>query len=773
MKAFFFCVLFIALGFNAFLGKNLASGKNLAPFENMASGVIKGKVIEKSTMQPLPGANVVIPGTSMGAAADENGEYKIENVPAGRYSLQASMTGYLTAVETEVVVNNVRPAEVDFVLSESTVTLNTVTVQSDYFRKDPASVNSTANFSYEEIRRAPGGFEDVVRALSTLPGIAQADAGRNDLIVRGGAPSENLYTVDEIVIPNINHFGTQGSSGGPLSYIDLNYVKDVNLSTGGFAAGYGDKLSSVMNIKLGEGRKDRLGGKATISATQFGINADGPLNSKTNFLFSLRRSYLDLIFKAAGFGFVPEYYDMLNKVTYNADQHNSLSFLLIGALDNVRYFNNTPDQRYSNSKTLGNDQLQYISALSYRHLFSNGFINFSLNRNYTRFDISQKDTLGNIIFLNNSKESENNIKADLVIKPTQSSELSAGMLARFIRFNSDVRLPFFKTSFGDILEVNSLNKGENFKKVGSFLQYSSRLSAFLGFNAGLRLDYFDAIDNPLTVSPRLSVSFFPDELTSLNLSAGTYYQTPSYIWLMGDKRNSALKSIKSNHFILGLERRLREDTQLRLEGFYKIYDDYPVSTLRPYLILSNTGAGFGGSEDNFSAFALEHLTNQGKGNVRGVELLIQKKSSKIPYYGIASITYSKSVFTALDGIKRPGSFDQRIILNISGGYIFNDKWEAALKFRYASGRPFTPFNPDGTQSPSLYNSGRLSALHSLDIRVDRRWNFDNWALIAYVDVQNIYNRKNISSVTWDERKNAVKEPSSIGILPSIGFSAEF
>lgn len=736
-------------------------------------GSVKGKAVDMMTQQPLPGVNIVIMETSYGTTTDLNGEYELNNLPQGRYKIRASLVGYESVVLPELIITNARPASADFEMKQSTLELGDVTVTADYFHKELNTVNSITNFSYEEIRRSPGGFEDVVRALSILPGIAQADAGRNDLIVRGGAPSENLYTVDGVVVPNINHFGSQGSAGGPLSFIDLNFVKEVDFSTGGFPALYGDKLSSVMNITLGEGRTDRQGGRATISATQFGLNAEGPINDNMNFLFSARRSYLDFIFKAAGFGFVPEYYDMLGKLSMNAGKNDRLSFLFIGAFDNVRFFNKTSEQRYDNSRTLGNDQLQYISSLNYRHLTSRGILSLSLGRNFVDYDFIQRDTLLNPVFVNSSRESESSLKADLIHKLTDHSEISAGAIFRYIRFNADLRLPVFTTTFGDTLSVTSLERGNRYFKGGAYLQFTDKPIEQIGYNAGVRLDYFNAIGSPFTLSPRFSLSWYAGELTTFSLSTGLYYQAPSLIWLQGDSRNKELKSIRALHVILGVQRRLRADTQVRLEGFYKQYSDYPASMLRKYLILSNTGAGFGGPEDNYSSFALEHLVSGGKGNVRGVELQLQKKNSEIPYYGIMSFTYSRSEFTALDKIARPGSYDQQFMFNLSGGYIFNDKWEAAVKFRYSTGKPYTPFNSDGTQSVALYNSRRLPELHSLDLRLDRRWYFEKWYLIAYIDIQNIYNRKNISSVQWDYRKNEIKESSNIGILPSIGISAGF
>lgn len=682
------------------------------------------------------------------------------------------MIGYTPIIIPDIIITTVKAAVVNFELQQTSLELQSVTIKADYFQKDPNIAGSITSFSYEEIRRAPGGFEDVVRSLSSLPGIAQADAGRNDLVVRGGAPSENLYIVDGIKIPNINHFGSQGSTGGPLSYIDLNLVKDVSFSTGGFPAIYGDKLSSVLKINLNDGKRERPGGKATISATQFGINAEGPIGRNVNFLLSARRSYLDLIFRAAGFGFVPEYYDVLNKISYDAGNNNTLSFLFIGAFDNIRYFNSTPDQRYQNSRTLGNDQTQYVSALSFRHLFDKGFYNLSVNRNYVKYEFSQKDTLQNPIFLNNSLEEENNFQAEAVIKPTSNTEINSGIEVKLIEFRTDVRLPYFRTSFGDVLSVNSLKGSEKYRKVGFYTHYNNRLNEWAGINLGVRMDYFSGIQDPLTFSPRLSLSLFANEVTTLSFSTGVYYQSPSYIWLIGDRQNRDLKSIRSTHFVAGIERRLREDTQVRIEGFYKIYSDYPASSLRPYLVMSNTGAGFGGSDDNFSAFALERLVSEGRGNVRGIEFQVQKKSSSIPCYGLLSLTYSEAYFTALDGIERPGSYDQRFIFNLSGGYMLDSRWEFGIKFRLATGKPYTPFNGDGSQDAGSLNSARLATLHSLDIRVDRRWTFEGWTLITYIDVQNVYNRKNITSIRWDPAKNMAENSSSLGILPSIGISAE-
>lgn len=737
------------------------------------NSTLLGKVVEEASKEPIPGVSVSIVGTNLGTSTDIEGNFRIGNLEIGVYQLRFSAVGFSTVIKTDIMVNASKPTEVLVNLTQTDIELEGVTVKANFFEFDPSNTGSVSNLSYEEIRRAPGGFEDVIRALSLLPGVAQASAGRNDLVVRGGAPSENLYIVDGFVVPNINHFGTQGATGGPISYVNLDFVREATFSTGGFSSLYGDKISSVLNIDLRDGRSDKFGGKATISATQFGLNIEGPIAGKGNYIFSARRSYLDFIFKAAGFNFIPEYYDALAKITYNFDSKNKLSYLFIGAFDNVNFNNNTAKNRYNNSRILGSDQTSYIAGISFRHLFPKGFFDLVLSRNFTDYNSSQKDTLLNPIFLNDSKEGENELKGDLIYKTSPSEEINVGLSLKQIKFRADLILPNFYTSFGEIINIPNLKSEESYTKAGMYVNYSNLLFNRVRIGVGIRGDYFSGINDKLSISPRFSIVYYLNDLANLFFNCGYYYQTPSYIWLIADESNKNLKSIRANQFILGYERKLKEDVRIKLEGYLKIYNDYPASVNRPYLILSNTGAGYGGADENFASYGLEQLTSGGKGNAYGVEFSLQKKLSEVPLYGLLSFTYNQSNFTVIDNVKRPGSFDQRWIINLSAGYMFSKNWEGSVKFRFASGNPYTPFNESGMQNVKDYNSVRYKSTHSLDFRIDRRWNFEKWNLITYIDIQNVYNNKNSNSVRWNYLEKKADFQSSIGILPSIGINAEF
>ena len=756
-----------------FLISFLITVSSAHPASAQSSGVITGEVVDATTQVPVPGATVRVVGTERGAAADINGLFRIDGLAPGSYQLDISSIGYRSALIADVVVTNARPASVRVELVEQLDSGSTIVVRPDYFQRDRAVPTSTQTLSNEEIRRLPGGFEDVVRAVSTLPGVAQVSNGRNDLLVRGGAPSENLYLIDGIESPNINHFGTQGAGGGPLSFINLDFVRETTFSTGGFGAKYGDKISSVLQLDLRKGRDDRTGGKATISASQFGLNLEGPLTDGGSYIFSARRSYLDLIFKAAGFSFVPEYWDFFGKVDYALGDKDQISALAITAIDRVRFFNDDQDDLFDNARILDNSQNQLIAGLTWKHLFENGFLSTTLGRTLIDYDFAQSDTLGAPIFANSSTEDELNLRVDglLQLGEETKTDLSFGGNVKTIGFSTDLELSTTEPDLDLVLE-------DRFMKGAIYTSISRALLPRLRLTLGGRLDWFDAIEETLYPALRGAATLGLTDRLSLSVSGGRYYQSPSSIWLVANEENRKLKAISTDVGVAGLEQVVADDFKVSVEAYLKSYDDYPASLNRRYLVLANTGAGFGGQEDGFASFGLEPLASLGTGRAWGVELYAQKKLSESRWYGVAALSLNNGTFTAIDGVERASNFDQRIIFNISGGWKITDLWEAGLKFRLATGRPYTPVDSTGDPTfgyrrTDLYNSERLGLSHQLDIRIDRRWPLGGADLITYIDVQNVYNRQNPSPPRYNERLGRGEVNETIGILPSIGVSLEW
>jgi hypothetical protein len=463
-------------------------------------------------------------------------------------------------------------------------------------------------------------------------------------------------------------------------------------------------------------------------------------------------------------------------VSYRLDDRNSVSFLGIGAIDDVSFFNDDADKRFDNSRILGTAQNQYASTMRWQHLWGGGLTTVSIGRSYMQYNGVQNDSLLRPVFSNRSKESETSLRIDGVFRVNSAGqdEITAGLQVKRVRFSSALALPGFVTTFGDTLDVNVRGVQTTGTKGAAYLQALHHWPHGLQSIVGGRLDFFDLIERKFCFSPRVTLAWELSPQTAVTASAGVYHQFPSNIWLLGDTRNRALSAARADQYILGVEHLIRPDLKLRLEGFVKQYRDYPASVTRPYLVLANTGAGFGGSEENFSSYGLDFLASEGTGTSHGLEVSAQKKMSDIPLYGLASLTWARTRFTALDGVERAGAFDQRLLANLSGGYRFDERWEASMRFRFGTGRPYTPFRADGTQDAGSLYTGRLRSFHALDLRVDRYWSFDRWSLIVYLDVQNIYDNKYSGTLRWNAREGRVEEDeSNIGILPSIGVSAEF
>lgn len=747
---------------------------------SQTTGEIIGRVIDRSNQQPLGEVSVSVLKNKIvinGALSDEKGFFKIEEVPVGEYSLRFSLVGFNPLFIDNVVVNSGAPADVFAELE--IVSTELIEITEERFRNPSDISNSFKNLKYEEIRRAPGGFEDIGRVVQTLPGVSFVNDGRNDLIVRGGSPSENLFLVDNSVVPNINHFGSQGSTGGPISIINLELLREINFITGGFSAKYGDKLSSILELKLREGSREKFLSDINLSATGFGAVFEGPLGSekKGSWILSARRSYLDLIFNASGFGFVPAYSSAQLKAVYDFDEKNSLAVNAYGNLDNVKFNNDTEENIQDNETILDNDQKGYVNTFELKSLLTKkSFALFNLGRTYNSFKYLGRDSLFNDIFRNNSKESETTLKAEYFLSPDIGTQLEFGAAWRFINFENDILRDTDTTLYIDpvtgdryVLPALAINDNNGTGKAFAFAQVTHTFFGKLKFNAGLRYDYFAFIKNKNYISPRVSAVYSFTGKFNMSFAYGIFYQSPSYVWLIANPANRDLNDIRADHYIAGAEYLLSSDFRISLEAYYKKYSDYPVSSLRPYVILANSGGDFEQQED----FGLEPLTSVGTGYSRGIELFMQKALTEY-FYGTLNLSVYESKYKALDGIERTSNFDNRYLFTITGGYKFGDGWQAGSKFRFAGGRPYTPINPaDGTMLVSEYNTARLPDYSRLDFRLDKNWNFSKWTLITYIDIQNILNKKNITSIEWNKYTKMIEENESNGILPSIGINVMF
>jgi hypothetical protein len=740
-------------------------------------GEISGTVVDNFNQNIISDAVIEISGINQKTTTNQFGKFKFSNIEFGTYSLKFSALGYVPFIIDNIIVSSGMPAIVNAKL-ELTAT-DEIIVEADRFLKPDDMSTSFKNLQFEEIRRNPGGFEDIGRVVQGLPGVSFVNDGRNDLIVRGGSPSENLFLIDNSPIRNINHFGSQGSTGGPVSMVNLSLIKEVNFITGGFSARYGDKLSSVLEVDLREGSREKFIADLNLSGTGVAGILEGPLGKKGNgsWLFSIKRSYLDLIFNAAGFGFIPEYTSAEIKAVYDINTYNKITINALTNYDKIRFNNDTRDNIEKNQGILKNNQIGYFTSFEWKSILSNKFfILVDISRNFTKFDFTGKDTAQVENFSNQSEEGETQVKSEFYWYPLKKTQILFGLGEKFIKFINVIKsasdtLNFIDPNTGHnfiIPEVN-FNSTNNTTKSFAYIQLNQKLFHDAEFSVGLRFDYFDFIQTKNYFSPRTSLSIPLIHNLNLNLSYGIFYQSPSYIWLVSNPENKKLSDIRADHYIAGFDYLVRSDLKLTLEFYYKKYSNYPVSNIRPYFILSNNGGDF----ERMDNFGLEPLSSLGVGFSRGIELYLQKAFTN-DFYTNVSISVFEAKYTSLDGIERISDFDNQFLLILNGGYKLGRNWEFSSKLRWFGGRPFTPISSqNGTQLVSQYNSSRYPNFSSLDIRMDKRWNFSKWSLVAYVDIQNILNKKNIANYEWNKYKHSIDTNNNIGILPTIGINAIF
>jgi len=762
-------LLFFA--FATLLGNPLAAQQ--AP--RTPTGSIVGRVISTANGAGIPDARIEVLGTTRAATSGALGRYLLDSVPVGDWRVRATAIGFEPVVLTDILVGSGKPVELELRLTPRIVEVTEIVVDAPYFQPTVESATSSGNLSAEDVRRAPGGQEDVVRAVALFPGVAVTTGGRNDLAVRGGAPYENLFLVDGLEVPNINHFGSQGSTGGPLTILNIDFIREASFSTGGFGVQYGDRTASLASFSLREGNSERLAGEVNLSATGFGIIGEGPMGKNGTFLASVRRSYLDLVFRAADFSFIPEYWDAQVKLTQRIGTRSSLSFIAVGALDNIILDDATADDRLDNSRIAAPDQQSYFTGLTWNYSLPKGLLTATLGRTWTRFSTSQYDTLLAPVYLNRSEEGDNSLKTELAWQFTPRLQITFGNTLRIAdQLQYDVLLA------GEY-RTDSLNQPEPLAADTTFTALRNatyvQASAFVGdvrLTAGLRGDWYAFLD-AFRLAPRIGANIPIGQSGSLNLSLGQYYQAPPFIWLVGDPGNvDRLEPIRATAAIVGYERLFRPDLKGQVEVYYKKYADYAARLFRPQAVLQPSG--FDDVTSDIPS-GLEPLSSIGTGRSYGVELQLQKKFSTVPLYGLVSLTANRSEFAGVDSVLYTGSFETRFIANLLAGWRFNPKWEVSGKYQVATGLPYTPFAASGPEEGerdyTQYNQLNLPDYSSVAIRVDRRWSFQSVQLDVYLDIQNLFGRQNVTGTYWNERTRQEEFDESLGILPTIGVNVEF
>ncbi len=741
---------------------------------DIKTGALKGVVTDGETGSPLPGATVRIVGSERGAAADQDGVFRIEKVPVGNYSVQFSAIGYETRTLTDVIVRAGRTSVVEAKLTVRLTEVEGVTVDAGYFNATPSEPTSTTQFSAEEVRRSPGSAGDVSRIMFSLPSIAKVNDQVNNLIVRGGSPTENSFYVDNIEIPNINHYPLFGTSGGPISLVNTDFISDVNFSAGGFSAAYGDRLSSVMSLTFREGNRDEFDVQADMNFDGVGLIGEGPLaKGKGSWLFSARRSYLDLLVDAIGVGVVPKYSDYQGKLVYDISPKHRLSVLGILGVDYINF--ERADAIEDGNITDGwSDGYEYAAGANWRYLWGKrGYSNTSLSYlgTHTKANYFETST-GKELVRQDNRDGAAQLRNTNFVRLSEHHELEFGVEGKYELDRYDYYASDYTDYFGDSIPALILTDEIESPRAGGFVSYVIRPTDRWAATLGARVDYFEYTENA-SITPRTALSYRAGEKTTENAAFVIYSQTLPIVLLSQQEINRKLKDPQAYHYVLGLDQMLGEDTRLRLEGYYKRYRNFPMDTDQPQLFIID--------EMIYSNYFQFHpnLRDVGRARSYGVELTLQKKLRQ-GLYGLVSGAWFRSQYEDLSGVWRNRAFDNRVVLSAEGGYKPNAKWEYSLRWVFAGGAPYTPLDLEASQTinRSVYdqmrvNEARYPDYHSLNLRVDRRFNFTNSNLIVFLSVWNAYNRANVASYYWNEHEKKQDEMLQWSMLPVFGLEFEF
>lgn len=776
------------------------------------NGVIEGRVFNAINNEPLDFATVVVQNTTKGAKTDTNGNYKISGLEPGLYTLQVSTLGYEKKLMYEIAVDNYKSSFVDVPMKKKAKAVKGVKIVGQREDRNEESPLSLKTIGVNEIRRNPGGNRDISKVIQSLPGAGSSVGFRNDIIIRGGGPTENRFFIDGIEIPNINHFATQGAGGGPVGILNVDFLRDVGYFSGAFPASRGNTMSSVFDFQLKNPRRDKWSSAFTLGTSDIGIRTDGPINEKSGMMLSVRRSYLQLLFKAIGLPFLPTYNDMQFKYKHKINAKNEISYIMLGAYDNsVLNIPDSPDasQQYILGYLPEQNQWNYTNGIVYKHFSKNSFQTVTLSRNMLSnrlFKYTENDESLPLTFENNSREIENKLRFEHNTY-AKDWKLTAGAGAQYVKYTND-NFQQFGNANGGVDSIN-FDAAIAFMKYSAFGQLSKQfLDNKFSLSLGLRMDghsFTESAKNPFNqISPRLSASYNLSPKFSLNFNVGRYYQVPSYT-ILGYKdtlgnyvnRDNDLPYIRCDHLVAGIEYRTNKNTRFSVESFYKVYDNYPMSVYRG-ISLANLGGDFG-------VVGVEPVTPTSIGRAYGLELFAQQKFYK-GFYGLAAVTLFRSEFTnAGSSDFVASSWDQRFIINLTAGKKFKRNIEVGAKFRLSGGRPFTPFDSLLSSVQSIWdaqqqgildytqiNSGRLPFNHQLDIRVDKKWFFKKWNLNLYLDLQNLYAmaaaQPEILTVQRDAAGNPILDPASMNpsryrmqylnnntgtLLPTLGIIIEY
>lgn len=757
-------------------------------------GVLSGSV-RTDQQEPAPFVTICLTGTTRCELSTESGDFRFVGIRAGEYRLEVAPPGQPPIVTDEVTVRAGVEVTLEVVLPAAQALQQQVTVVGGA-TVIPEEIKAS-NYLVEPraIIKDAGALQDVSRFLQSLPGVVAGSTDfRNDIIVRGGSPLENLFIVDNVEVPNINAFANFASAGGTVSILDSAMIRDVTFLTGGYPAPFTNRASSVLQIAQREGNRQRVESRATLGFAGVGGLVEGPLaNGRGSWIVSARRSFLDFFVNDVGFGGVPVLYTVNSKIVYDLNERDRIWAVNISGIDNIR-LGRTNDSAADDE--VFNLDIRYrgwrsASGFNWQHVFgSKGVGLLGITRSSARVRSTVKDLVFNgvvnlpadqlisqspTVFRENSGEDETTAKYDLTVSTSRFGKLQGGGAVKVFNVRYDAASPFGSDNpfaAAGNTDPFALDRRLTTTQSSAYMQTTADLTSRFNITAGGRIDNYALLD-ATRVSPRVSGRYAVTRKLSAHASSGIYYQQPPFLFLTVFPDNERLRPFRADHFVGGLRYQAAESTRLSVEVYRKNYSSYPVARDYPELSFANIGDTFNVRQILFP------LVSEGEGRAYGVEFYAEHRGGE-RWYGQTNLSLSRSRHAGLDGVLRPGSFDYPVAFNATGGWKLNSKWEVAARVSYLSGRPYTPFDEivSAQQRRGVFDLSRVNGVRApfyfrADVRFDRTFIVNGQPLLVFLGLQNVTNRRNFTQAVWNRANNAVDPSDSLGLFPLIGMEWRF
>lgn len=770
---------------------------------------VKGVVIDADSEMPLIGANVevVAQGEVFGTATDLDGLFRIENVPVGRHMIRVSYLGYNSITLPNVIVNTGKEVALDLMLTEAVNKLSEVIITADTDKDKSVNEMATISaktFSLEEVTRYSGGRNDASRLVSNFAGVSTADDSRNDIVIRGNSPAGVLWRLEGVPIPNPNHFSTLGTTGGPVSALNTNLLKNSDFITSAFPSEYGNALSGVFDVGFRSGNKDKYEFTAQLAAfSGLEFMAEGPLNkSKTSsFLISYRNSFVALADNLGldiGTNAIPDYRDLSFKFDFGSGKWGKFSVFGIGGTSDIEFLGAEIDENdifaEPDADSRADSRLGIAGVKHNLLLSSNSYIRTVVSLSRAENEFTQ-DRYLDTAFVNSYANTRVNDRTDRLaitsfynVKHNARVTTRAGITFERLSLLSDVR---DREGNAD-LDMDGLPDWQQVRDVDGelyiyqpFIQTKFKLNEKLTLNGGIHGQYLH-INDDFILEPRVAVNYSIGEKSMLNVGYGHHSQVqplPILFFLSPNDEgqlmplNQELDFTKAHHFVIGYDFKPAKSWRTKLEAYYQYLYDVPVDRFESTFSLLNAGADFVFPETGY-------LINAGSGKNYGLELTIEKFFSN-GYYGLLTGSLFQSKYEGSDGVERNTAFNNKYVLNVLGGkeWRFNDRLSFTIDFKVttAGGRYYTPINLEASQ---LFNteikdesrafSEQFDPYFRMDLKVGFRMNSKRgFSQTFALDFQNLNNRENPFTRRYNRSTNEVNTVLQSGFFPDILWRIQF